>query len=235
MAQPVRMETLQSFKDSKVRILVCSDVAARGLDIPAVSHVFNFDVPSNPEDYVHRIGRTGRAGRSGKAFTLALPEENKYLANVVSMLGMPIPPVTLADADIASAGVEDEAEDESRGRGRGRRRSGRGGERRAEGGGRGRGERSPRAQKPAEVAPTSDEPADEAEEESVDEIIEQQEVVLFERQRDGDAAKKPAARGDQRNERRGRDRDDDDDIPAPGETAFGDHVPAFMLRSAKVA
>src|SRR3546814_335235 len=85
MAQPVRMETLQSFKDAKVQILVCSDVAARGLDIPAVSHVFNFDVPSNAEDYVHRIGRTGRAGRSGKAFTLALPEENKYLANVVSM------------------------------------------------------------------------------------------------------------------------------------------------------
>src|SRR3546814_10879108 len=106
MAQPVRMETLASFKDSKVQILVCSDVAARGLDIPAVSHVFNFDVPSNPEDYVHRIGRTGRAGRSGKAFTLALPEENKYLANVVSMLGMQIPLVTLDDAEIASAGEE---------------------------------------------------------------------------------------------------------------------------------
>ncbi|HEY9549908.1 MAG TPA: DEAD/DEAH box helicase, partial [Kiloniellaceae bacterium] len=111
MAQPVRMETLASFKDSKVQILVCSDVAARGLDIPAVSHVFNFDVPSNPEDYVHRIGRTGRAGRSGKAFTLALPEENKYLANVVSMLGMQIPLVTLDDAEIASAG-EDSAEDD---------------------------------------------------------------------------------------------------------------------------
>src|SRR3546814_147262 len=116
MAQPVRMETLQSFKDAKVQILVCSDVAARGLDIPAVSHVFNFDVPSNAEDYVHRIGRTGRAGRSGKAFTLALPEENKYLANVVSMLGMEIPLVTLADAEPWSG--EDAAENDGRGRGR---------------------------------------------------------------------------------------------------------------------
>src|SRR3546814_8861030 len=117
MAQPLRMETLASFKDSKVQILVCSDVAASGLDIPAVSHVFNFDVPSNPEDYVHRIGRTGRAGRSGKAFTLALPEENKYLANVVSMLGMQIPLVTLDDAEIASAGADSD-EDDSRERGR---------------------------------------------------------------------------------------------------------------------
>src|SRR3546814_12079161 len=114
MAQPVRMETLQSFKDAKVQILVCSDVAARGLDIPAVSHVFNFDVPSNAEDYVHRIGRTGRAGRSGKAFTLALPEENQYLANVVSMLGMEIPLVTIADAEPWSG--EDGAENDGRGR-----------------------------------------------------------------------------------------------------------------------
>ena len=120
MAQPVRMETLQKFKDAKVQILVCSDVAARGLDIPAVSHVFNFDVPSNPEDYVHRIGRTGRAGRSGKAFTLALPEENKYLANVVSMLGMPIPPVTL-DASEEWSAEETEDGGRDRGRRRGRR------------------------------------------------------------------------------------------------------------------
>src|SRR3546814_5684745 len=121
MAQPVRMETLQSFKDAKVQILVCSDLAARGFDIPAVSHVFNFDVPSNAEDYGHRSGRTGRAGRSGKAFTLALPEENKYLANVVSMLGMEIPLVTLADAEPWSG--EDAAENDGRGRGR---RGGRG-------------------------------------------------------------------------------------------------------------
>jgi len=238
MAQPVRMETLQSFKDSKVRILVCSDVAARGLDIPAVSHVFNFDVPSNPEDYVHRIGRTGRAGRSGKAFTLALPEEGKYLANVVSMLGMQIPEVALGDAESWSAG---EAADEGRASGRGRRRGGKGSARSGEGGRRGRGGREARSDR-SEKAPEPVAETAEVIDEIAEEEVEPQEVVLFERQREEEPRTPAAARGergDQRNERRGRgrgrDRDDDDDNPAPGETAFGDHVPAFMLRSAKVA
>jgi superfamily II DNA/RNA helicase len=62
LAQPVREQTLKRFKDGEIKLLVCSDVAARGLDLPKVSHVFNFDVPANPEDYIHRIGRTGRAG-----------------------------------------------------------------------------------------------------------------------------------------------------------------------------
>jgi len=96
MAQPVRMETLDSFKKSEVQLLVCSDVAARGLDIPAVSHVFNFDVPTSAEDYVHRIGRTGRAGRSGKAYTLALPEEARALADVFRLLGRDIPECDVA-------------------------------------------------------------------------------------------------------------------------------------------
>ena len=63
MSQPKRTETLERFKRSEIRLLVCSDVAARGLDIQGLSHVFNFDVPYHAEDYVHRIGRTGRAGR----------------------------------------------------------------------------------------------------------------------------------------------------------------------------
>ncbi|MFQ5775657.1 MAG: DEAD/DEAH box helicase, partial [Kiloniellaceae bacterium] len=91
MAQPARTATLAGFKAGEVQLLVCSDVAARGLDIPVVSHVFNFDVPVNPEDYIHRIGRTGRAGRSGRAFTLALPEEAKGLGAVTAMLGHLIP------------------------------------------------------------------------------------------------------------------------------------------------
>ena len=91
MAQPVRMETLLRFKTGGVELLVCSDVAARGLDLPAVSHVFNFDVPVHAEDYIHRIGRTGRAGRSGQAFTLALPEEARALASVTHLLGQKIP------------------------------------------------------------------------------------------------------------------------------------------------
>ncbi len=90
MSQPARTETLARFKDSQMPLLVCSDVAARGLDIPTVSHVFNFDVPVHAEDYIHRIGRTGRAGRSGRALMLALPEEAKGLDAVVRMLGKSI-------------------------------------------------------------------------------------------------------------------------------------------------
>ncbi|MFC7703460.1 DEAD/DEAH box helicase [Plastorhodobacter daqingensis] len=89
--QSQRSRTLDAFRDGSLHLLVASDVAARGLDIPAVSHVFNFDVPSHPEDYVHRIGRTGRAGRKGKAFTLATPSDEKYLANVESLVKQPIP------------------------------------------------------------------------------------------------------------------------------------------------
>ena len=74
-----------------MRLLIASDVAARGLDIPAVSHVFNFDVPSHPEDYVHRIGRTGRAGRLGKAFSIAVPSDDKYLSAIESLVKQPIP------------------------------------------------------------------------------------------------------------------------------------------------
>jgi superfamily II DNA/RNA helicase len=91
MAQSVRMETLASFKDGKVKFMVCSDVAARGLDIPSMSHVFNFDVPSHAEDYVHRIGRTGRAGKEGRAITLATSEDRKYLRAIEHVLGQPIP------------------------------------------------------------------------------------------------------------------------------------------------
>jgi superfamily II DNA/RNA helicase len=89
--QSVRTRTLDGFREGKLRILVASDVAARGLDVPAVSHVFNYDVPSHAEDYVHRIGRTGRAGRLGKAFTLYAPSDEKYLAAIENMLQAPLP------------------------------------------------------------------------------------------------------------------------------------------------
>ena len=90
MAQPARMATLASFKKGEIKILVCSDVAARGLDIPAVSHVFNFDVPANAEDYVHRIGRTGRAGRSGISYTLSTRADRKYVAAIEELIGRKI-------------------------------------------------------------------------------------------------------------------------------------------------
>ncbi len=75
MAQPVRFATLEKFKAGEIRLLCCSDVAARGIDIGGLSHVFNFDVPIHAEDYVHRIGRTGRAGREGRTFMLATPDD----------------------------------------------------------------------------------------------------------------------------------------------------------------
>ena len=89
--QSVRTRTLEAFRDGSLHLLVASDVAARGLDIPAVSNVFNFDVPSHPEDYVHRIGRTGRAGRKGKAYTIATPNDEKYLTAIESLIKAPIP------------------------------------------------------------------------------------------------------------------------------------------------
>ncbi|AQX28108.1 MULTISPECIES: DEAD/DEAH box helicase [unclassified Bartonella] len=79
MDQYSRANTLANFKDNKLTLLVASDVAARGLDIPAVSHVFNYDVPTHAEDYIHRIGRTGRAKRSGKAFTIVTKADEKYI------------------------------------------------------------------------------------------------------------------------------------------------------------
>ena len=91
MAQPVRLETLEAFRNNEVRILVASDVAARGLDIVDLSHVFNFDVPYNPEDYIHRIGRTGRAGKEGRAFTIATPDDADAVAAITRMLGKEIP------------------------------------------------------------------------------------------------------------------------------------------------
>lgn len=84
--QALRTRTLDAFREGKLRILVASDVAARGLDVPSVSHVFNFDVPGHAEDYVHRIGRTGRAGRSGKAITLCEKRDEKALAAVEALI-----------------------------------------------------------------------------------------------------------------------------------------------------
>ena len=91
MAQHRRTETLADYKNGKIKLLICSDVAGRGLDIQGVSHVFNFDVPNNAESYVHRIGRTGRAGRAGTAITLVTSEDAKYLDAIVSLIGMKIP------------------------------------------------------------------------------------------------------------------------------------------------
>ena len=90
MDQRSRMMMLDAFKDNRIKLLVASDVAARGLDIPDVSHVFNFDVPVNAEDYVHRIGRTGRAGREGTAYMVVTPAEQKGYDAIEALIGKEI-------------------------------------------------------------------------------------------------------------------------------------------------
>ena len=99
LAQSVRFATLEKFKANELRLLVCSDVAARGIDIGGLSHVFNFDVPIHAEDYVHRIGRTGRAGLEGKAFTIASPDDRYAVEQIEKLIGHSIPPVTVEGLD----------------------------------------------------------------------------------------------------------------------------------------
>ncbi|MGE0846177.1 MAG: DEAD/DEAH box helicase [Flavobacteriaceae bacterium] len=147
MNQHERMATLASFRKNELTLLVASDVAARGLDIPDVSHVFNMDVPTHAEDYVHRIGRTGRAGRSGEAITLATRAESKYVKAIEELIGKSIPaaegaakgkseakPEAKSKSEAKGkpeaapvADEEDEARDEARsrsgGRGRGRKKT----------------------------------------------------------------------------------------------------------------
>ena len=91
MDQPARTAALDQFRKGEIPLLVASDVAARGLDIPAVSHVFNFDVPHHADDYVHRIGRTGRAGRTGTAISIVTPLDQKSMAAIEKLIGQDIP------------------------------------------------------------------------------------------------------------------------------------------------
>ncbi len=94
MSQSARNDALAQFKAGTVPLLVASDVAARGLDVAGLSHVFNFDVPNNAEDYVHRIGRTGRAGMSGRAFTLvATSDDAHYIEAIEKLIGKQIPQI----------------------------------------------------------------------------------------------------------------------------------------------
>ncbi|RAK61438.1 RNA helicase [Phenylobacterium hankyongense] len=140
--QTTRMRTLESFRNGSLKLLCASDVAARGLDIPDVSHVFNYDVPHHADDYVHRIGRTGRAGRSGQAFMIATPADSRNLDKVLKLTGKAPEEITL-DLDWASLKDEPRA-------GRGGERSGRGGERSGRSGARPGRERdhAPREQRP---------------------------------------------------------------------------------------
>jgi len=109
LEQSRRMEVLKGFRDGKISFLCASDVAARGLDIPNVSHIFNFDVPSHAEDYVHRIGRTGRAGKSGVALMICSARDEKNLDDVERLVKTKIPRL---DSPIANAPIAKESRDE---------------------------------------------------------------------------------------------------------------------------
>jgi ATP-dependent RNA helicase RhlE len=89
-SQPQREAALREFRDGHARVLVATDIAARGLDVDAISHVINYDVPDVPEDYVHRVGRTGRAGKQGKAITIVTPVDELSMRAIERLIGQPV-------------------------------------------------------------------------------------------------------------------------------------------------
>src|SRR5207253_3334105 len=109
-SQPERLQALADFKSGKVRVLVATDVAARGLDIEDLPHVVNFELPGVPEDYVHRIGRTGRAGASGEAISLVSPDEMGYLRDIERLIRRSIPRTVVAGFEAGSRGVAEPAD-----------------------------------------------------------------------------------------------------------------------------
>ncbi|MFZ4406150.1 MAG: DEAD/DEAH box helicase [Paracraurococcus sp.] len=152
MDQSTRFATLNKFKANELQLLVCSDVAARGIDIGGLSHVFNFDVPFRDEDYVHRIGRTGRAGKQGAAFTIATADDARNVAAIEKLTGRPIPRIEIEGLDPVSN--EEIAEAAARPKGRGGRggppRGGRSGSSSSRDAGRGGRDRRPeRGERPA--------------------------------------------------------------------------------------
>jgi superfamily II DNA/RNA helicase len=223
MDQHARMATLDDFKNNRITLLVASDVAARGLDIPAVSHVFNFDVPTHSEDYVHRIGRTGRAGRSGTAITISTPADRKYVAQIEKLTGQAITPMEVeASAERAQAryGHHHKAEGEES---HAPREEGREGRRRSRGG---RGRRDEHRSEPREAAaeaPIAAEAA-EARPQRDSRPARPDGPPREDRQQQRDHQPRPS-----RNEgRRERHRNNEDREPAV--LGLGDHVPRFLMR-----
>jgi len=234
MDQRARMQMLSNFRDGKLKLLVASDVAARGLDIPEVSHVFNYDVPIHAEDYVHRIGRTGRAGRLGKAFTIVTKSDVKYVDAIERLTGLKI---EWHDGDLSTV-VASVAEDEAPRRGRGAgapRRSGRkdDGERKP------RGERRPRSVEPKpaeEKAQHQPELRSEPVIADNDERPARRDAIKAENaERKGRPERAEQPRGERqerprREDRNARQRQEDND----GTVGFGDDMPAFMRVAGKV-
>jgi superfamily II DNA/RNA helicase len=224
MSQPARMETLEKFKQGEIQILVASDVAARGLDIVDMSHVFNFDVPFSPEDYVHRIGRTGRAGKTGHSFTLASPDEGSLVEAIEKLIGVAIPRVEVPGMETMAFEPSD-----GRRRGRGRARGGRSGS-----GDRPRGPRRERESNGAEASaeaatptprasrqPREDRPAQAAHDHH-------RERPRREHRSERPAREHAGERHHERDHERRPERRRERDEAAP--MGLGDHVPAFLAR-----
>jgi superfamily II DNA/RNA helicase len=214
MTQSARLDALQKFKDGEVPLMIASDVAARGLDIAGLSHVFNFDVPGNAEDYVHRIGRTGRAGKSGRAFTIAASEDDKkYVGAIEKLIGKPIPLV----GDAKSEAPQDASEAKPASRSKKKKA----GSRKTEAG-------SPDTGSPKTGRPESRKTGSGRKDASSNEAGK------------SDSGKSDSGRNDDNRSRGGRSRRKQEnapgELPAPPECK-GDtlqdtgHVPAFLLRS----
>ncbi|WP_291842626.1 DEAD/DEAH box helicase [Maricaulis sp.] len=227
--QSARTATLADFKAGTLRFLVASDVAARGLDIPDVSHVFNYDMPHHADDYVHRIGRTGRAGKMGESITIFAPGDEKSLAAVVKLIKQDIPELVLDDLDSALAEV---GIGSSGGRSASSRSSSRG---KSESSGRARRPRSSKSEsespRAAEVQPapvaeavedvtpvTTAAPAEEKQ--PVAERENRPPRARRERERESDDNRRSSRKSGQTRER-GADHD-------RSVIGFGDHVPSFM-------
>ncbi|WP_249689997.1 DEAD/DEAH box helicase [Stappia sp. WLB 29] len=257
MDQRSRMATLEQFRKNELTLLVASDVAARGLDIPAVSHVYNYDIPTHAEDYVHRIGRTGRAGRSGVAITLVTPGDQKYLQSIEKLIDRKIP---WLDEEIDFSA---EAADRPRRGGRSSSSSSTGRSRRAEADASDEAaERPARKRRSAPKAEAKDNVKDEAKADgkparSADKPAPEAKPAAGKTAAEKPAAEKTASsggeqrnaprdRGPRRDQNAGPSRDrsggkggsdnrrggnnrrrQDDDAPVIG---LGDHVPAFLLR-----
>ncbi|WP_184320960.1 DEAD/DEAH box helicase [Rhizobium phaseoli] len=220
MDQRSRTTMLQNFRDGNLQLLVASDVAARGLDIPDVSHVFNFDVPIHSEDYVHRIGRTGRAGRSGAAFTLVTKRDTKFVDAIEKLIGEK---VEWLNGDLNSLPPAEEGKDSDRPRRNGRERG-------DKDRGRGRGNRGAASHKSDNDIQDNDVQVIEAAPARV-EVLKNERKAEQKPQNNARNNRPYPANDDSRDRRRHRDHDD-----GPTPVGFGDDIPAFMLiaGSAKV-
>jgi len=220
MSQPARMETLDKFKQGEIQILVASDVAARGLDITDMSHVFNFDVPFSPEDYVHRIGRTGRAGKTGHSFTLASPSDGGLIEAIEKLIGTTIPRVEVPGMEAAALEAGD---GRRRGRGRGRGRGGRASSDKPREHREPRGHREPRHHKPA---------AEHNEPKAAREPTKEPRAHRPHREhRPEQRAEHHRPERQSKPDRRHHDRHDHDKGGSP--KGLGDHVPAFLARHSR--